>query len=86
MHCAMFGGLEVCVTVPFSLQACGHNWPQVYSAYRLVEAAVQQGAAVIILNVGATRADPLAAAKLPVLAGEALMRLATHTQLLLPRV
>jgi len=59
---------------------------QVFSAFRLTTASVEAGARLVLLNVGETRADAIAHAKLPALAGEALMRLATHDSLLLPRV
>jgi NAD-dependent deacetylase sirtuin 4 len=59
---------------------------QVFSAFRLTAAAKEAGARLVLLNVGDTRADGIADVKYPVLAGEALMRLATHPGLLLPRV
>jgi NAD-dependent deacetylase sirtuin 4 len=58
----------------------------VWSAYRLVKAAVQAGARLAIINVGPTRADDLAHVKVEALAGEVMMRLAHHPRLLLPRV
>jgi NAD-dependent deacetylase sirtuin 4 len=58
---------------------------QVYSAYRLVEACKRAGGRVVLVNCGPTRADSVADLKLQVLAGEAMMRAATHTRLLLPR-
>ncbi|PNW75376.1 hypothetical protein CHLRE_12g524650v5 [Chlamydomonas reinhardtii] len=59
---------------------------QVYSAFRLVEAARGAGARVLIVNVGPTRADKLADFKLEARAGEVLTRLSRHPQLLLPRL
>lgn len=59
---------------------------QVWSAYRLVEACKRNGGRVVLVNVGSTRADPVADLKLEVLAGEAMMRAAAHPDLLLPRV
>lgn len=58
----------------------------VWSAFRLAKAAKQQGGALGIVNVGPTRADSLADLKLEVLAGEALLKLASHPSLLIPRV
>ncbi|KAG1669921.1 hypothetical protein FOA52_002448 [Chlamydomonas sp. UWO 241] len=58
----------------------------VYSAFRLVEAAHKAGARVAAINVGPTRADKLLTVKFEVLAGEAAMKLATHPDLLLPRI
>ncbi|KAG2439297.1 hypothetical protein HXX76_004656 [Chlamydomonas incerta] len=59
---------------------------QVYSAFRLVEAARAAGARVLIVNVGPTRADKLADYKLEARAGEVLTRLSRHPQLLLPQL
>jgi NAD-dependent deacetylase sirtuin 4 len=58
----------------------------VWSAFRLAKAAKEAGAALAIVNVGETRADDIADLKVPSLAGEALMKLATHPSLMLPRV
>ncbi len=41
---------------------------------------------MVLVNVGPTRADPVADLKLEVLAGEAMMRVAAHPALLLPRL
>ncbi len=60
--------------------------PQVYSAYRLIEACKRNGGRVAVVNVGPTRADAVVDLKLQVLAGDAMMRAATHPRLLLPRV
>jgi len=57
----------------------------VWSAFRLIKAAKEAGAALAIVNVGATRADDLADLKVEALAGEVMMRLASHPALLLPR-
>ncbi len=57
----------------------------VWSAFRLVAAAKQAGAALALVNVGPTRADSLADLRVEALAGEALMLLATRAPLLLPR-
>jgi NAD-dependent deacetylase sirtuin 4 len=58
----------------------------VWSAFRLAKAAKEAGAALAIVNVGETRADDIADLKVHVLAGEALMKLATHPSLMLPRL
>lgn len=57
----------------------------VWSAFRLIKAAKGAGAALAIVNVGPTRADDLADLKVEALAGEVMMRLASHPRLLLPR-
>ena len=59
---------------------------QVYSAFRLVEAAKRSGAKVVAINVGETRADKLLDMKLEVLAGEAMIKLATHDMLMVPKL
>lgn len=69
----------------YTLSTLAGSSLQVYSAFRLAEAAKCAGARVIAINVGATRADPLLDAKYEVLAGEAATRLATHSALMLPR-
>jgi NAD+-dependent protein deacetylase sirtuin 4 len=56
-----------------------------YSVYRLVKAAHALGKPVGAVNVGATRADELLTFKVEAVAGEAMMRLACHPSLLLPR-
>ena len=48
---------------------------KVYSAYRFVHAAWQQGKPIAILNIGETRADKLASMKLSAIAGDILPRL-----------
>jgi NAD-dependent deacetylase sirtuin 4 len=58
----------------------------VYSAFRLAEAAKANGAKLLAINVGPTRADKLIDEKYEVLAGEASMKLASHPSLLLPRI
>eukprot|EP00877_Chromochloris_zofingiensis_P001230 jgi/Chrzof1/11107/Cz05g24020.t1 len=58
----------------------------VWSAYRLAKAAKQAGATIAMVNVGATRADDIADMKVPVLAGEAMLKLASHPNLLIPRI
>ncbi|KXZ52756.1 hypothetical protein GPECTOR_8g147 [Gonium pectorale] len=58
----------------------------VYSAFRLVEEAKRAGARLVMVNVGPTRADKLADAKVEARAGEVLTRLARHPQLLLPKI
>jgi NAD-dependent deacetylase sirtuin 4 len=58
----------------------------VWSAFRLIKAAKEAGARLAIVNVGPTRADGLADLKVEALAGEVMMRLASHPRLLLPRV
>jgi NAD-dependent deacetylase sirtuin 4 len=58
----------------------------VFSAFRLARAAKEAGATLVAVNVGPTRADELLDVKLELLAGEALMALASHPALLLPRV
>lgn len=58
----------------------------VYSAYRLAEAAKKSGAVLAIVNVGSTRADGIADRRYEVLAGEAMMKLAAHPRLLIPRI
>ena len=59
---------------------------QVFSAFRLADAASKAGATLVAVNVGATRADPLLHHKYEVVAGEAAMKLASHPALLLPRL
>ena len=58
---------------------------QVYSAYRLVKAASDVDANVVVLTAGQTRADKEATYKVEALAGETLARLASHDSLLIPR-
>lgn len=58
----------------------------VYSALRLASAAKAAGAKLVLVNVGPTRADGIADDKVEVLAGEAMMRLAVHPAMQLPRV
>eukprot|EP00775_Hariotina_reticulata_P005530 gene5530-5765_t len=57
----------------------------VWSAFRLAKAAKEAGAKIAIVNVGPTRADDLATLKIEALAGEVMMRLASHPCLLVPR-
>lgn len=57
----------------------------VYSAFRLARAAKEAGARLGIINVGPTRADPLADLKIEVRAGEALPALAASDPLTRPR-
>lgn len=57
----------------------------VYSAFRLARAAKESGARLGILNVGPTRADPLADLKVEVRAGEALPALAASEPLTRPK-
>lgn len=57
----------------------------VWSAFRLIKAAVETGSQLAIVNIGPTRADDLADIKVEALAGEVMMRLASHPRLLLPR-
>ena len=56
----------------------------VWSAFRLVKAAKENGSRVAIVNVGPTRADDLADLKVAALAGETLIQLAAHPSMLLP--
>ncbi|EFN59224.1 hypothetical protein CHLNCDRAFT_18868, partial [Chlorella variabilis] len=59
----------------------------VWSAYRLVKAAVEGGGAELaIVTAGPTRADDLAHLKLEARAGEVLARLAAHPSLQIPPV
>lgn len=58
----------------------------VFSAFRLAKAAKDRGAAVVLLSVGANRADDLADLKVEALAGEALSRIAAHGSLQVPRI
>eukprot|EP00878_Enallax_costatus_P026218 GHUV01028108.1.p1 GENE.GHUV01028108.1~~GHUV01028108.1.p1 ORF type:complete len:143 (+),score=30.96 GHUV01028108.1:339-767(+) len=58
----------------------------VWSAFRLVKAAKEAGAKLAIVNVGPTRADDMADLKVEALAGEVMMQLAMHPNLLLPRI
>jgi NAD-dependent deacetylase sirtuin 4 len=44
------------------------------------------GAELAVVNLGPTRADDLADVKVEALAGEAMMKLATHPSLLIPRI
>lgn len=53
----------------------------VYSSFRLVEATRKRGGEVVLINVGPTRADKAASWKVEVLAGEAMVRLASHPRL-----
>ncbi len=59
---------------------------QVWSAFRLAKAAKENGATLALVNVGETRADSLADVKVECLAGEVMMKLASHPSLLIPRV
>lgn len=56
-----------------------------FSVFRLVRAAKDAGKPVAAINIGSMRADPLLSFKVPHLAGEVMMRLATHPSLLVPR-
>lgn len=76
--------MEMCTSSDLIL-AAGTSL-QVFSAYRLVDAAKRAGARLVLLNVGPTRADKLADLKVEAIVGEALMAMATHPQLLLPRL
>lgn len=58
----------------------------VWSAFRLVKAAVENGAQLAIITAGPTRADDLASLKIDGRAGEILARLAAHTSLQVPPV
>lgn len=53
---------------------------------RLAQAVKDGGGKLALLNVGPTRADNLADLKIEAVAGEALMALATHPTMLLPRI
>ena len=44
------------------------------------------GAQIAVVNLGETRADDLADLKVEALAGETMMKLATHPDLLIPRI
>ncbi|GFR43928.1 hypothetical protein Agub_g5065 [Astrephomene gubernaculifera] len=59
---------------------------QVFSAFRLVEAAKRAGARLVMVNVGPTRADKLADLKVEARAGEVMSRLARHPSLQLPKL
>lgn len=56
----------------------------VWSAYRLVKAAKENGAQLAVVNVGPTRAEDFTDLKLAALASEVVMRAATHPTLLVP--
>ena len=56
----------------------------VWSAFRLVKAAVDNGASLAIVTAGETRADALATIKLEAVAGETLARVAAHPALAVP--
>lgn len=55
---------------------------QVFSAFRLAEAAKKSGAFMIAVNIGPTRADRLLDRKIETLSGETSIKLATHNFLL----
>ena len=55
---------------------------QVFSAFRLAESAKKSGAYLVAINVGPTRADRFLDMKLQTIAGETVMKLATHECLL----
>ncbi|GMH43052.1 hypothetical protein BSKO_10974 [Bryopsis sp. KO-2023] len=57
----------------------------VYSAFRLVKAAKENGAKLAIVNVGETRVDSLADIKVEALVGEVAALLSSHVSLLTPR-
>lgn len=64
---------------------------RVWSAFRLVKAAAENGAQIAVLNYGPTRADEqlpqgTISLRLDALAGEALMRVERHARLQLPAV
>lgn len=48
----------------------------VFSGYRFVRRALEQGKPIFVVNVGATRADPVATLRVPGLAGDVLTLLA----------
>ncbi|PRW58627.1 NAD-dependent deacylase SRT2 [Chlorella sorokiniana] len=58
----------------------------VWSAFRLAKAAAENGAKLVIVTAGPTRADELAAVKLEARAGEVMARLAAHPSLQVPPV
>ncbi len=58
----------------------------VWSAFRLVKAAVENGAQLAIITAGPTRADDLASLKIDGRAGDILARLAAHPSLQVPPV
>lgn len=59
---------------------------QVFSAYRLVQQAREEGKSVGILTVGETRADGIASFKVESVAGEALSRIVQDPRMLVPPV
>jgi len=65
---AMLGQAEVLLVVGSSLA--------VYSGYRFVAQAAQDGKPVAIINIGPTRGDPVAAVRIEAALGEALPPLA----------
>ena len=58
---------------------------QVFSAFRLVQACLDGGGKLALVNAGPTRADGAASLKVVARAGEALARLAAHPALAVPR-